>query len=92
MKSIPEGVRPYKRTAQFDEGSVPSGLLREHRTAPGVWGRICVVEGELRYRILEPEIEEHRLVPGVDGVVEPAVGHRVEPVGRVCFYVEFLRR
>ena len=71
--------------------TVPKGLLRSHSTAAGVWGRICVLEGELLYRELEPERRETLLGPGLDGVVVPQQRHEVEPRGRVRFYVEFLR-
>ena len=91
MKSLPEQMRPYRRTPEFTERSVPAALLRRHDTKAGVWGRIHVLEGELLYRILEPAIEEHLLSPGRDGVVEPEVPHEVAPRGRVRFFVEFLR-
>lgn len=91
MKTLPPDVRPYKRTPEFTEQTVPAGLLGRHDTAEGVWGLIQVVEGELLYRILEPEIEEHRLRPDSPGVVEPRVAHQVEIVGPVRFYVEFHR-
>lgn len=92
MKTLPADAEPYKRTATFTEETVPAGLLRAHRTKPGVWGRIVVEQGELRYRILEPTVEQVVLRPGLDGVVEPEVPHEVEPVGAVRFLVEFLRR
>ncbi len=91
MKRLPEGVAPYKRTAEFNEDTIPAGLRRAHRTAPGVWGLIRVLEGELRYRILEPDTEEHQLDPRTPGVVEPGVPHEVEPRGPVRFFVEFCR-
>ena len=91
MKPLPTNVVAYKRTAEFTEATVPAGLLRSHTTKSGVWGRICVVEGRLRYRILEPVVEEHVLTPGSDGVVEPEVPHEVAPSGPVRFFVEFLR-
>jgi tellurite resistance-related uncharacterized protein len=91
MKQLPPDVVPYHRTAEFTESTVPRGLLRRHTTKPGVWGRICVLEGSLRYRILEPVQEEQLLSAERYGVVEPEVHHEVEPVGRVRFYVEFLR-
>ncbi|HIF93393.1 MAG TPA: DUF1971 domain-containing protein [Myxococcales bacterium] len=37
--------------------------MRSHTTKRGVWGRIHVLEGSLRYRILEPTIEEIILRP-----------------------------
>ena len=89
---LPSDLEAYRRTPIFDEATVPAALLHRHTTKAEVWGRICVIEGELAYRVLEPEIREERLVPGRDGVVAPHVPHEVEPVGRVRFFVEFLRR
>jgi tellurite resistance-related uncharacterized protein len=91
MKTLPAAVQAYRRTAEFDEASTPAALRRRHTTKAGVWGRIRVLEGALLYRILEPAPEEHRLTPGADGIVEPEVPHEVEPLGRVRFFVEFLR-
>ena len=92
MKSLPTDVVAYRRTKEFTEESVPGSFLgRRHDTKAGVWGRIRVLEGALRYRILEPELEEHVLTPGHDGVVEPQVPHEVEPEGPVRFFIEFLR-
>lgn len=92
MSRLSPALEPYRRTPVFDESSVPSGLLRRHTTKAGVWGRICVLEGALVYRILEPVVREERLEPGRDGLVEPQVPHEVAPIGHVRFYVEFLRR
>jgi tellurite resistance-related uncharacterized protein len=91
VKTLPADVVPYRRTAEFTETTVPAGLRRRHTTKPGVWGRIRVLEGELRYRILEPRLEERVLSAELPGVVEPEVPHEVEPIGAVRFYVEFLR-
>ena len=91
MKTLPPNAVPYQRTREFSEATVPAGLLRRHTTKPGVWARIQVLEGSLRYRILEPVREEHVLSPEQPGVVEPEVPHEVEPQGPVRFFVEFLR-
>ena len=85
---LPQDVRPYKRTPVFDQDSMPAGLRHEHRTKPGVWALIHVVEGELRYRVLDP-LSEQILLPGIPGVVCPEQRHEVEPVGPVRFFVEF---
>jgi tellurite resistance-related uncharacterized protein len=91
MKTLPPNVTPYQRTREFTESTVPQGLLRRHTTKAGAWGCIHVLEGSLRYRILEPALEEHVLTPGRPGIVEPGMPHEVEPLGNVRFYVEFLR-
>lgn len=91
MRQLPKSVSPYKRTPTFQENSIPPGLLKAHSTKPGTWGLIVVVEGELLYRILEPELEEIHLSPGRPGVVEPTVRHEVVSMGQVEFFVEFFR-
>ncbi len=91
MKQLPDHVTQYRSTPEFTEATLPGGLRGAHRTRPGVWGRIRVLEGELLYRILEPIPEELLLTPERPGVVEPAVAHQVEPRGPVRFRVEFLR-
>ena len=87
---LPAGLAAYKRTAIFDETSLPNGLRREHRTRPGVWAVIHVLEGSLRYRILEPFGEEV-LGPGATAVARPEQAHEVEPLGAMRMYVEFHR-
>jgi tellurite resistance-related uncharacterized protein len=89
MKDLPKNVVSYNVTPEFTRATVPKGLLRRHQTKEGTWGKIIILEGRLRYRILEPEIEEIVLSPQRYGVVEPTVRHEVEPIGHVRFYLEF---
>lgn len=91
MKQLPVTVAPYKRTPEFDEHSIPSGLLKEHTTKENVWGKIVVLEGVLQYTINEPEQEVVVLDPHTYGVVEPTIRHEVKPLGKVRFYVEFYK-
>lgn len=91
MEALPPDVKPYRRTPEFTEETMPSGLKFSHRTKSGVWGRIVVLEGRLLYRILQSPVEELRLDPAHPGVVEPEVEHEVQPLGRVRFYVQFYR-
>ncbi len=85
---LPAHVRPYKKNAVFDETTMPAGLRRRHCTKPGVWGLIRVIDGRLRYRVLDTGAEsildrEHC------GVARPAQMHEVEPLGPVRFFIEF---
>ena len=91
MKQLPGNVAPYKRTPEFTEESVPSGLLHAHRTKESVWAKIVVIEGRLQYTINGPEKEVITLDENIYGVVEPTVPHEVKPLGSVRFYVEFHR-
>lgn len=91
MKTLPENMVPYKRTPEFNASTVPAGLLTEHNTKKGVWAKICVLEGSMTYRILEPDVEEIPLSAGEFGVVEPEIRHQVVPGSAVRFFVEFYR-
>lgn len=100
MKDLPEDVSAYKRTPEFDETSVPAGLVKAHRTKASVWGKIVILEGELEYTINEHMIGEQEILAQREtiilnsnrhGVVEPAIPHQVKPLGEVKFYVEFYR-
>ena len=89
---LPLGFAPYKRTPIFTEADVPAALRAAHTTKAGVWARIHVVEGALRYCVEAPELPPQTLTPEAAGVVVAERPHRVELVGPVRFYVEFYRR
>ena len=85
---LPLGFVPYKRTPEFTEATVPAALRRDHATKTGVWARIEVLAGRLRYRCpsLGLDVELSARTPGT---VVPEIRHSVEPVGAVRFLVEF---
>ncbi|WP_438019201.1 DUF3565 domain-containing protein [Sorangium sp. So ce315] len=86
---MPDGLTPYKRTPEFDEGTIPGGLRKNHATKAGVWGVIHVLSGRLRYRVDGLDGRELLLTPEAHGIVAPEVLHHVEPDGPVRFFVEF---
>ena len=87
---FPDNFIPYKKTPVFTEESLPSGLKNDHSTKIGIWGKIIVTEGKLRYRVnsLKTDIE---LSPSESGIVLPEVLHSVAPLGTVKFFVEFYK-
>ena len=88
--AIPPTAKPYKRSPVFTETTVPEGFLRDHSTRHGVWGVIHVASGSLRFTVPSTGHEEI-LTPSRTGIAEPAVTHRVTPIGPVTFYIEFWR-
>ena len=92
MGDFPDGVLAYKKTPVFTEETVPAGLLKLHRTKAGVWAKIVVLKGRLEYSLSDGSEEAVVLTPEVYGVIEPAVYHRVRPLGCVEFYVEFMKK
>ena len=99
-QEIPDGYAPYRRTPLFTNDSIPKGLRSRHTTKKGVWGKIHVQSGSLRYRIHDPyhtEIILDRDSPlerlrQRSGIVLPEVEHEVEPIDRVEFFVEFWKK
>lgn len=89
---FPEGLHEYKRTPVFTQDTIPAGLLKDHNTKAGVWGRILVEEGVLRYTVHEPEERNFLLQTGEHGVVVPLMKHKVQALGAVRFCVAFHRR
>ncbi|NVB80156.1 MAG: DUF3565 domain-containing protein [Kofleriaceae bacterium] len=88
---MPASFAAYKRTAEFDETTIPAGLLRDHTTKAGVWAVIHVLAGRLRYVVEPPLQRDEILEPGRNGIVVAEVPHRIEPLGPVRFFVEFHR-
>lgn len=91
---LPVGVTAYKRTATFDQSSVPAGLLQDHSTREGTWGVLRLESGRLRYVVTDPRRPPcHALLtpdtPEI--VIEPTIVHHVELLGPVEFHVEFYR-
>jgi len=75
--ALPPGYEPYRSTPVFSELTVPPALLRSHRTAPGTWALIRVLEGQLLYRVLDPPSERVLESSGLPGLVEPGIPHEV---------------
>jgi len=79
---------PYRSTPIFDEVSLPAALRREHRTKKGVWGVIRLIEGKVRYTIVDPW-SETILTRDEPGFVQPEQVHFVEPLGPIRMQVDF---
>ncbi len=92
MPALPPDAVRYKSTPEFDESTIPAGLLARHRLKAEVWGRIVVSEGRLLC-VIEGEPEASFVLrPELPGIVAPESPHHVAPRGPVRFRVEFFRR
>jgi tellurite resistance-related uncharacterized protein len=87
----PDGFEPYRRTPVFDAATLPKALRADHALKAGVWGRIHVLSGRLRFRMQQPPRDEE-LTPERGGIIPPEAPHSVEPLGEVAFFIEFHRR
>lgn len=88
VRVLPHGVAAYSQTREFDHDSVPAGLLADHTTKAGTWGRLEVLEGALWLAFADGRV---RCTPEQPGVIPPQEPHQVELDGPVRFRVVFLR-
>lgn len=82
MNKIPENFVKYKSTPIFSKSSVPKMFLYLHNTRTGVYGKICVISGTLKFfgfthrkGNIEQEIS---IVAGDYAVSPPEYWHKVE--------------
>ena len=87
---LPDDFRPYKRTAVFQAESVPAGLTSSHSTKPGVWAKIQVLAGQLRYVVTEPINQAFLLDSEHVGLLLPKLSIMSSPKGRFDFTLNFI--
>lgn len=88
----PDGLTAYSETPQFTKDTVPGGLLKDHSTKAGVWGRLEVEAGEVCYVVSTPVSQSFLLTRGDSAAIAPEILHRVELSEDASFKVVFLRR
>lgn len=88
---LPGDVEWQRTTDDFTDQTVPAGLLRAHKVAEGVWGRLQVLEGTLRFVWEDDPGSPLELGSGDAVVIPPATPHHVEPEPGARFHVEFHR-
>ena len=93
MIDLPPGCSLVRTTPEFDEHTVPTGLLRAHRVADGVWGRLVVRAGSLSFGFDDeaPDATDRVVAAGGSQVIPPGRSHHVSVDGAVRFVVEFHR-
>ncbi|TEW55779.1 DUF1971 domain-containing protein [Psychromonas sp. RZ22] len=82
MMNIPEDFVNYKTTPLFTKTNIPKLFLFEHNTKAGVFGKICVTSGSLKFfgfRERRGEIEKEVIInAGETGISPPEYWHKVE--------------
>ena len=73
MTGLPPGLVHLRTTPEFDERSVPAGLLAAHRIAEGVWGLLRVRAGTLDFVVEDGSTPPRRLRPGDTQVIPEMV-------------------
>lgn len=82
-------------TGVFTELNMPQELTRSNSTRAGTWGQIEVLEGSLRYRIIDSLRPRSEVVVTPDtssALIEPLIQHQLWPGERVRFRIRYFRR
>lgn len=88
---MPGGLVLARTTDVFDNATVPKGLLRAHKVADGVWGRLVAHTGSVTF-VFEDEPSAPIVISAGDSIVIPPQRlHHVEMDGPASFAVEFYR-
>jgi len=88
---MPDGLELARSTPQLDQETVPAGLLKAHRIASGVWGRLVVHSGELVFRFEDELITRHHITAGEHFDIPPDRPHHLIANNPVSFVVEFYK-
>ena len=79
---IPADFVNYKTTFLMNKGNIPKLFLFEHNTKAGVYGKICVARGELKFSGFQArrgEVEQEITIKaGEIAVSAPEYWHKVE--------------
>ena len=87
---LPEGLEAV-RTLHFDQDSLPPGLRRDHFVGPGVWARLRVSEGTVRFTMATDPPLDRVIAAREAQAIPPGLLHAVEPTALAVITVEFLR-
>ena len=88
---LPDNLDLVRTTDEFDEHTVPPGLLKAHRTASGVWGNLTVRSGSLDFAFEDDANSLRSVETGGSQPIPPGRPHRVILTGPTKFAVEFYR-
>ncbi len=89
--TMPEGLSLVRTTPEFTAVSTPGGLRSAHEVADGVWGRLRVRTGSVRF-VFEDAPDDAVIVTAGGSVdIPPQRPHHVEPADDALFVVEFHR-
>ena len=91
LPGLPDGLQLVRTTPEFERHTIPGALLAAHRTAPNVWGRLVVRDGNASLVFDDQPDTIHQLSEGDSIAIAPQRPHRVIVTGPVRLVVEFHR-
>lgn len=94
MTTIPSDYVNYKSTPIFTPNNIPKMFLHLHNTRAGVYGKICVLQGQLKFYGFtdrKGDIEQEVIIDSGDYAISPPqYWHKVEFINdNTEFQVQF---
>lgn len=94
MTAIPAHFVNYKSTPTFTKDNVPKMFIHRHNTRAGVYGKICVLQGTLKFygfSSSKGEVEQEVIIQADQHAISPPqYWHKVEFLTDDCqFQVQF---
>lgn len=87
--TIPPTFRMSHTSNEFTDQTVAPGLLRAHRLASNVWGRLCVRSGQVSFAFEATPNNPIVLLETNHVDIPPGVLHRIAPGPDSRFVIEF---
>lgn len=92
---LPDGVEAYRSLGPFGPADLPSGLLRTHRLAEGVWALLRLEAGRIVFVWEDVDSERggqrEELAAPAELVVPPQVPHHLKVEGEFRLALTFHR-
>jgi tellurite methyltransferase len=89
---MPDGLTLHRTAGPFDQDSIPSGLLDDHRVAARTWGRLNITSGNIGFRMECTPPVDTRLEKGNVQHIPPLTLHSLTILGPVQLSLEFFAR
>jgi tellurite resistance-related uncharacterized protein len=87
--TVPSEYVLVRTSNEFTELTIPAALLRVHRLAPDVWGRLRVLRGRVVFAFEASPYDAISLSVGAHVDIPPKEPHSVEPLTDARFVIEF---
>ena len=92
MSTVLEALTKFKETREFSADTVPAGLLKDHALLEGVFGKLILKKGTLKFIVTETGCEQEvSLAKGDVHIIEPLIRHKVELGPDAVFFIEFFK-
>lgn len=92
MPKLPEGLEPYRVTDDLKDMGVARELLNERKFKEGVWAKIIIRTGHLKFIVGTPSAKTFVLNNEFYGILPPKGDYSIEALPDLEFFIEFYQK